>query len=203
MAPSSRPLTEETFKIRFTAPREFHDDLRTAQALLRHRIPDGDLAKVLGAALRLLIADVKKERFAVGRKARSAPAKNQLEPTRHIPDAIKRAVFERDAGRCTFSDEHGRRCPEIGALEFDHIDGFARAPVHAADRIRLLCRAHNQHAADRMYGREFMDLARAPHAAPSTRSRTSPTDRNSSPDAESGADMVARPAAAQAQFAYG
>ena len=63
--------------------------------------------------------------------------------------------------RCTFTDAHGRRCPETGALEFDHRDGFARTGVHRADRIRLLCRAHNQHGAEQMYGRAFMERARA------------------------------------------
>ena len=58
-------------------------------------------------------------------------------------------------------DEHGNRCAETGTLEFDHLDGFARTRLHRADRIRLLCRAHNQHAAERMYGRAFMERARA------------------------------------------
>ena len=40
-------------------------------------------------------------------------------------------------------------------------DGFARTHLHRADRIRLLCRAHNQHAAEQMYGRAFMERARA------------------------------------------
>lgn len=202
--PAVAPLTAETFKIQFTADQEFHDKLRRAQDLLRHRVPDGNLAKVLGAALDALIGNVTKERFAVGRKPRSSPAKDPAKPpSRHIPDRIKRAVFERDGGRCTFVGKDGRRCAETGALEFDHIDGFARAPVHAADRIRLLCRAHNQHAADRMYGREFMDRARVPRTSPSTRSGTSSTDRDSSPEAQSGADIVARPTATRSQFAYG
>jgi hypothetical protein len=149
--PVIAPLTEKTFKIQFTAPQQFHDDLRKAQDLLRHRVPDGDLTKVLGAALKLLIAEVEKERFAVGRQARSLP------------------------------ENHGK---------------------DDANRIRLLCRAHNQHAADRMYGRQFMDRARAWRPPASTCSGTSPTESDSSP-AESGADMIARPAAAQAQFAYG
>src|ERR1700738_2527137 len=34
------PLTEETFKVQFTAGRAFRDKLRQAQDLLRHRIPD-------------------------------------------------------------------------------------------------------------------------------------------------------------------
>src|SRR5207248_9939937 len=76
-------------------------------------------------------------------------------------ETFKRAVFERDAGRCTFTDKRGRRCSETGGLEFDHQDGFARTHLHRADRIRLLCRAHNQHAAEKMYGRAFMERARA------------------------------------------
>ena len=155
------PLTEETFKVQFTASRAFRDKLRQAQDLLRHRVPDGDMAAVLERALDLLMEDVKKERFAVGRKVRQAP-KEEVGSSRHIPDAIKRAVYERDGGRCTFVDERGRRCGEIGALEFDHVDGFARTHRHDVDGIRPLCRAHNQHAADQVYGRTFMERARAP-----------------------------------------
>jgi hypothetical protein len=32
--------------------------------------------------------------------------------------------------------------------------------VHDAARIRLVCRAHNQHAADQLYGRVFMERLR-------------------------------------------
>jgi len=156
------PLAEDTFKFQFTASRACHDKFRQAQDLLRHRVPNGDVATIFEKALDSLIEQVKKERFATGRKARPAANEN-AEPSasRHIPDAIKRKVFERDGGRCTFTGEDGRSCGETGALEFDHLDGFARTRLHQADRIRLLCRAHNQHAAEKMYGREFMERARA------------------------------------------
>jgi len=155
------PLAEETFKFQFTASRACRDKFRQAQDLLRHRIPDGDLATIFERALDLLIEQVKKERFATGRKARQAPAEDaDASSSRHIPDAVKRKVFERDGSRCTFLDERGRRCAETGALEFDHQDGFARTHLHRADRIRLLCSAHNQHAAEQMYGRAFMERAR-------------------------------------------
>ncbi len=158
------PLAEETFKFQFTGSRACRDKLRQAQDLLRHRIPDGDLATIFEMALDSLIENVKKERFATGRKARQPPIEGTDESSsRHIPDAIKREVFERDGGRCTFTDERGKRCAETGALEFDHRDGFARTHLHRADRIRLLCRAHNQHAAEQMYGRAFMERARASH----------------------------------------
>jgi hypothetical protein len=107
-------------------------------------------------ALEALIERVTKERFAEVRKPRKAAA--EVDPSsgsRHIPSAIQREVFERDRGRCTFTDELGRKCEEKGWLEFDHLDGFARTHLHDASRIRLLCRAHNQYAAERMYGRDF------------------------------------------------
>ena len=154
------PVAEASYKVQFSISREFRDEIREAQDLLRHRMPDGDLATIFRSALEMLVASVKKERFAVGRKPRG-PAETSVETTsRHVPDAIKRAVHERDGGRCTFVDERGKRCDETGMLEIDHVEGFARTHRHDVNALRLLCRAHNQHAADRMYGRGFMEAAR-------------------------------------------
>jgi hypothetical protein len=175
--PVIAPLSEETFRIQFTASRALRDKLRQAEDLMRHRVPDGDLATIVDRALDLLIEGVKKERFATGRKAREGLRHDAGETgSRHIPDAIKRAVYQRDGGRCTFADERGHRCPETGALEFDHLDGFARTRLHQVARIRLLCRAHNQHAAEQTYGQAFMERARAAKAA-STRPGTTSQPR--------------------------
>ncbi len=153
------PVAEDTFKLQLPISREFRDEIREAQDLLRHRIPDGDVATIFRAALKLLVSEVKSERFAIGRAPRSE-AKPRETTSRHVPDAIKRAVYQRDGGRCAFTDDRGHRCPETGALEFDHLDGFARTHLHDLDGIRLLCRAHNQHAAKKMYGRAFLESAR-------------------------------------------
>ena len=117
-------------------------------------------------AIDLLIETVKKDRFAVGRKpkkAARAPTESapRAQVSRTIPAAIRREVYERDGGRCTFVDAHGRRCEETGGLEFDHLDGFARKRVHSVDGIQLKCRSHNAHAAEQMYGREHLQRARA------------------------------------------
>src|SRR4051812_11537917 len=165
---SIAPLSEDTFKIEFTASRGLRDKLRQAQGLLRHRLPSGDLASIVESALDLLIEKVKKERFAVGRKARPNPkAKNAGPSSRPMPASVRRHVYVRDEGRCTFVDEAGNRCPETGMLEYDHIDGWARTHRHDPDRIRLRCHAHNQHAAEQMYGRAFMERARASRNNPS------------------------------------
>jgi hypothetical protein len=156
------PLSEDAFKFQFTGSRALRDKVRRAQELLRHRVPTGDVATITEMAYDLLIAQVKKERFAVGRKARQQkPSRKEAPASRHIPDDMKRAVYERDGGQCTFTDEAGRRCAEKGYIEYEHVDGFALTRVHSLETIRLLCRAHNQHAADKLFGREFMDCARA------------------------------------------
>lgn len=158
--PRVTPVAEDTFKLQIAISRTFRDEIREAQELLRHRVPDGNLAVIFRTALKGLVSEVKKERFAIGRKARSDARPKETE-SRHIPDAIKRAVYERDAGCCTFVDDRGNRCAATGAVEFDHIDGFARTHVHDPSGMRLLCRAHNQHAADKLYGRALMDKCRS------------------------------------------
>jgi hypothetical protein len=167
------PLSQDFFKVQFTGTRAFRDKLRKAQGLLRHRFLKGDVGPILELALDALIERVEKDRFAMGRKPRRKATSNDgaTAKSRHIPNAIKREVYARDGGRCTFEDASGRRCDATDALEYDHIDGFARVQVHSADRIRLLCRAHNQHAAEKMYGRALVERARATSAA--TRSGTS------------------------------
>ena len=171
LAPAPRrPLmlvAEDVYRLQLAINREFREEIREAQALLRHRFPEGDLATLFRAALGVLVADVKKKRFAVGRKPRSdcvAPVETN---SRHVPDAMKRGVYERDGGRCTFTDSEGRRCDATGALELDHLEGFARTHRHELKALRLLCHAHNQHAADQLYGRAFMEAARSP-ACPGT-----------------------------------
>ena len=120
------------------------------------------MSTILEMALDVLLERIRKERFAVGRKPRRVAKEGKgASSSRHVPDAVKRAVYERDGGRCTFTDEQGRRCAETGDLEVDHVDGFARTGRHDVDGLRLLCRAHNQYAAEQMYGRAFMEKARA------------------------------------------
>ena len=167
--PSVEPLTPETYKLTLPIDGALLEKVKQAQDLMRHRVGDGDLVAIFEEALDVLIEKVKKERFGVGRTPRKAPAaaepsNESSEPTapatRHIPDAIKRAVCERDGERCTWVSPDGRRCTATGCLEFEHLDGFAITRVHSVDRITLRCRAHNQFAAEKLYGRAKMKMAR-------------------------------------------
>jgi 5-methylcytosine-specific restriction endonuclease McrA len=80
---------------------------------------------------------------------------------RSIPAQIRKAVYDRDGGRCAHTYADGKRCPNKAKLEFDHIIPIAKGGKTTIDNLRLLCRAHNQHAADQAFGQAFMDRKRA------------------------------------------
>ncbi|MBI1796622.1 MAG: HNH endonuclease, partial [Candidatus Eisenbacteria bacterium] len=75
---------------------------------------------------------------------------------RHIPAEVKRAVWERDGGRCTFVSADGRRCASRARTEFDHIVPFARGGDATVSNLRLRCRTHNQWEAKQTFGAEFI-----------------------------------------------
>jgi hypothetical protein len=66
---------------------------------------------------------------------------------RYIPAALKREIWRRDQGQCTFQSAGGKRCLSRFALEIDHIEPLALGGQTKASSLRLLCRAHNQHQA--------------------------------------------------------
>ena len=73
--------------------------------------------------------------------------RRQPAPTgRVIPAAIKRAVWERDQGRCSYVDPTtGRRCSSRHLLQIDHIRPWAKGGGAEPDNLRLLCHAHHRH----------------------------------------------------------
>ncbi len=123
------------------------------RALLSHEVPTGEMAAVFKAALELAAAALEKRKFAA--TDRPGTSRGSADP-RHIPAAVKRAVWERDGGQCTFVSDGGNRCAARTRLEFDHREAVACGGGSTTENIRLLCRAHNQHTAEREFGVEFM-----------------------------------------------
>ncbi len=76
---------------------------------------------------------------------------------RNIPAELKRQVWQRDQGRCTFQDKQtGRRCGSRYALEYDHERPHALGGATTAANLRLRCRVHNQLAALEAFGARKM-----------------------------------------------
>jgi hypothetical protein len=152
------PQAPGRFAIHAMIGQSAHDDLRQAQALLGHQLPSGDVGAVLERALRLLVVDLEKRKFAATEQPQHKP--RPTTSPRHVPAHVKRAVWQRDCGRCTFVSESGQRCPSRTLLEFDHMDEVARGGQATVDRMRLRCRAHNQYAAECTFGADFMSNKR-------------------------------------------
>lgn len=155
----TEPLGAERYAVQFTASGEVFAQLQELRALMRHQFPDGDVGKILARAIGDLLAQVRKRKL--GACAKPHPAKPpKAHPSRHIPAAIRRAVAQRDGGRCTFASASGRRCEAREFLEFDHVEPWQRTRCHSVEGIRLRCRAHNQHTAERDFGERHMNRFR-------------------------------------------
>jgi 5-methylcytosine-specific restriction endonuclease McrA len=168
------PLAPQRFGFQCTVDQETQDLWLYAKMLLSHEVPTGEMAAVLKGVLKLAVGQLEKRKFAA--TDRSGHSRGSADP-RHIPAAVKHAVWERDGGRCTFASESGKRCEARRWLEFDHIEPVARGGASTAENLRLLCRAHNQHAAERAFGAEFMSDKRAKARARTEARRSRPGTR--------------------------
>jgi hypothetical protein len=179
-----QPLSPGRYKVQFTVSADLHHKLERLRALMGSKVPDGDLAAVIEQAVTEKLERLEARRFARTRAPRkvSGNAPGHQGPTatnetgthpspssRHIPASVRRAVWERDGGRCRYVDQQGRRCKERDQLEYHHGRPFGLGGEHSLHNIRLMCHAHNDYLAGCDYGRETMARHRRP------RGRASPT----------------------------
>ena len=143
------PLAPGRYKVQFTVDRETFEKLRRVQDLLRHRVPNGDLATIFGRALTLLLEDLEKKKIAATPRPRASVA--VCRHSRHVPAAVRRTVWKRDDGRCRFEGPNGR-CGETGFLEFHHLVPYASGGPATADNLELRCAAHNRYEAELFFG---------------------------------------------------
>ena len=152
------PIARGRYDLHVSIGQELLDKLHRVQALLSHKIPNGDLTAVLDRVLDLAIERLEKKKFGASSKRR--PSTRPSSNPRHIPARIKHAVWQRDGNRCTFISESGHRCTEQARLEFDHAVPVARGGQSTVENLRLRCRAHNQFTAEQAFGAEFMRFKR-------------------------------------------
>jgi hypothetical protein len=146
------PLAPERYKLQLTLSAETHEKLRRAQDLLRHTVPNGDLAVIVDRALTLLVQGLERTRFAETARPRKADV--SCARSRHIPVEVRRRVWRRDGGRCAFVGAEGR-CTERGFLEFHHLRPYADGGGSVVENVELRCRAHNAYEAMRWDGTLF------------------------------------------------
>ncbi len=152
-----KPLSPARYKVTFTASEELRDKLERLQAL----IPGGDLASIIDAAVSEKLERLEAKRYGRTNKSRKNLEDADTSPgVRGISAAVKRAVWARDRGQCTFLNARGKRCPECHRLEFHHDEPYGLGGDRSVDNVRLACPALNAYMPELDYGKEKMDRHR-------------------------------------------
>lgn len=176
-------MSAPRYRVQFTADPSYVELLEEARNLLQHELPTRDLLEVQRRALELLVQKLRQRKYAAPRRPRAtAPKPSEAGAAtkvaapevraaprcsnrrRDIRAAVRRSVWSRDEGRCTYLDTRGQRCREQAGLEFHHQHPHAHGGPPSAENLTLRCRSHNALAAEQDFGREFVLEKRAGRA---------------------------------------
>jgi hypothetical protein len=146
------PLTPERYLFRTTIAGTTLAKFRLAQDLLSHSVAHGDDDAVLERALDALLEKLVRLKFAVTDRP-AAGVRATGEHSRHVPARVKRAVYQRDLGRCAHVGPDGRRCEIRAQPEFHHVKPWMAGGETTIENIQLRCHAHNAYEARRFYDR--------------------------------------------------
>jgi 5-methylcytosine-specific restriction endonuclease McrA len=135
------PLNAEQVKVQFTMSRQVLDKMKRAMDLLGPKVRRDDVATLFEHLLDMALPVLEKKRCAATARPR-APRAKQGSNARSIPAHVRREVWQRDGGRCTFQSATGRRCECRRGLELDHVKPVALGGEASTENLRLLCRTH-------------------------------------------------------------
>jgi 5-methylcytosine-specific restriction endonuclease McrA len=169
------PLDADLRRLHVTVSRQFLSQLESAREGLSHSIPGASTEQVLKAALDLLLEKQARARGHVKRPQKATPTAaatetsaaappapaperrhHRMGPREQIPAADRRAVWERDQGRCTWPLDGGGVCGSTHRLEIDHRHPRGLGGQPELGNLRLLCERHNKLAARLAYGERWM-----------------------------------------------
>ena len=99
-----------------------------------------------GAAERTAAAKPRMATGGAGLAVQTSAPKPGKSAGRSIPAAVKREVWRRDLGCCSYVDRHtGRRCGSRFFLELDHIVPVAQGGAAEPGNLRIRCAAHHRY----------------------------------------------------------
>jgi len=176
-------VDQDSVRLSFNVPNAVIKKLQRAKEVLSHKFPNAGDAEILAYALDQLLetADplLKKQksvRKAMTRTASAAEVAPMLSypfleapekaPSRPHVDSLPKIKIRRDVLRnanasCTFKDPiTGNVCGSRHQVQIDHIIPKELGGTEAPENLRALCRAHNIHAAEKIFGRRKMDKYR-------------------------------------------
>jgi hypothetical protein len=174
LSPTPPPPTEREralngldVEIRFVADVPLLGKLHRLKDLNSHRDPSRSYRGLFDwlSDLGLKISDPLTKNAAVRPRASkpsdagtAQPSSNKPKTDRYISTELRRKVWKRDNGKCTYQDpQSGRRCDSTSFIEIDHIIPHALGGETTLDNLRLYCKTHNLEAARKAYGASKID----------------------------------------------
>ncbi len=149
----AEPLTAELSRLHVTVSRRFLAKLEAARSALSHARPGATAEEILEAGLDLVLERQSKRKGMTEKpRKESRPAKPDT-----LPAHVRRQVWIRDGGRCVWPLDSGGVCGSTLRVEFDHVVPRVLGGPSTVDGVRLLCRFHNDLAARRVFGDEWMN----------------------------------------------
>ena len=164
------PLTAELRRLHLTVSKRLLAKLAAAKDALSHSHPGAseetvfevglDLINERQARRRGLLKNPRKKTTAHTDPTRpthdtAAPAKD---PGRYVAADVRRAIWERDQGKCQWKLEGGGICGETRRVELDHIAPFAKGGrILKPEDGRVLRDFHQDVAARREFGDDLMN----------------------------------------------
>ena len=159
-----RPLGNGRYELKALIDAECQRGLEQLTGLLSHVDPRMTVGQLVGRLVREALDrhDPSRRRPRTGSRpavsatstaqtgpgcdGHAAPAPKSRASGRAIPAAVKREVWQRDAGRCRYVDPHtGRRCTSRHLLQIDHVLPYTLGGGSDPANLRLLCHAHHRH----------------------------------------------------------
>jgi 5-methylcytosine-specific restriction endonuclease McrA len=163
-APSATSAAEapvvERVALSFSLDPDAFAQFEKAKAILSRKLPAGvSLEAAFNELVQFFLSKKDPEQRATRRRtctveASAAPTTSTVEAprSRHVPAALRDAIFLRDGHRCAFVGCNGHRCGSTHDLEIDHVTPFALGGRTVAENLRVLCGTHNRHRARRTFG---------------------------------------------------
>jgi hypothetical protein len=160
-----RTLTSEKTELRVVLSHALLEKLDRLKDLLSHKNPNMTDAELIDTMSELSLDQLDPER-KIQRVEKSQVKKSSVIPapedlnqstpentsrSRYIPAQVKRTVWQRDKGTCSFTGCNSRRF-----IEYDHIKPFALGGESTVENLRLRCRTHNTYEAIQIFGFEKM-----------------------------------------------
>jgi hypothetical protein len=164
------PLTADLSRIHVTVSRRLLAKLAAAKDALSHSHPGASEETIIEAGLDLILERTARRRGLVKNPRKKAPdpaeptaptketAVPAKDPGRYVAADVRRAIWERDQGRCQWKLVDGGICGATRRVELDHIEPFAKGGrITKPEDGRVLCDFHQDVSARKEFGNDVMN----------------------------------------------